>query len=160
MVIDCNVAAVTVSATTFEVIPACPAVTLLEPTPVPVARPLLPMVAAAVFEEVQVTEFVRLCVLPSVKVPVAVNWSVRPFATELVAALMVIDCSVAAVTVRARLLDVIPLCDALTLLEPIPVPVARPLELMVAVAVFEEVHVAELVRFWVLPSVKVPVAVN
>jgi len=60
MVIDCNVAAVTVSATTFEVIPACPAVTLLEPTPVPVARPLLPMVAAAVFEEVQVTEFVRV----------------------------------------------------------------------------------------------------
>jgi hypothetical protein len=73
---------------------------------------------------------------------------------------MVIDCSVAAVTVRRRLLDVIPLCDALTLVAPIPVAVARPLVLMLAAAVFEEVHVAELVRFCVVPSVKVPVAVN
>lgn len=73
---------------------------------------------------------------------------------------MVIDCSVAAVTVRARLLDVIPLCEALTLLEPVPVPVTRPLALMVAAAVFEEVHVTELVRLWVVPSLNVPVAVN
>jgi hypothetical protein len=73
MAIDCSVAAVTVSATVFEVTPACDALTLLEPTPVPVASPVLLTVAAAVFEDVQVAELVRFCVVPSVKVPVAVN---------------------------------------------------------------------------------------
>ena len=83
-----------------------------------------------------------------------------PFAIELLAAVMVIDCSVAAVTVRANVFDVTPLCVAVMLLEPIATPVARPLLLMVATALFEEAQVAELVKFWVLPSLKVPVAVN
>ena len=46
------------------------------------------------------------------------------------------------------------------MLDPAAAPVARPLVLMLAAAVFEEVHVAELVRFCVVPSLKVPVAVN
>ena len=46
------------------------------------------------------------------------------------------------------------------LLEPIAAPVARPVELMLTDAGPEEAHVAELVRFCVLPSLKVPVAVN
>ena len=73
MAIDCRVAAVTVSAIVFEVTPACAAVILLEPTPVPLARPLVLIVAAAVFEEVQFAELDRFCVVPSVNVPVAVN---------------------------------------------------------------------------------------
>jgi hypothetical protein len=73
MAIDCNVGAVTVSARTLEVIPACVALMLLEPTLAPVATPLVVIVAAVVFEDVHVTELVRLCVLPSVNVPVAVN---------------------------------------------------------------------------------------
>ena len=83
-----------------------------------------------------------------------------PLAIEELDALIVIDCSVAAVTVRAKLLEVIPFWAALMLLDPMVRPVARPLALMLAVAEFELVQVAEFVRFCVLPSLKVPVAVN
>jgi hypothetical protein len=44
--------------------------------------------------------------------------------------------------------------------EPLPSPVANPVELILAAPEFEEVQVAELVRFWLLPSLNVPVAVN
>lgn len=46
---------------------------LLDPVPAPVAKPLVVIVATAVFDEVQLAEFVRFCVVPSVNVPVAVN---------------------------------------------------------------------------------------
>jgi hypothetical protein len=46
------------------------------------------------------------------------------------------------------------------LLEPPLTPVARPERLMVAAAGLAEVHVTELLRFCVLPSPKVPIAVN
>jgi hypothetical protein len=71
--IDCKTAAVTVNTIAFEVTPPWLAETFVEPTEFPVAKPLALIVATAVFEEFQVTEFVRFCVLPSVKVPVAVN---------------------------------------------------------------------------------------
>ena len=45
------------------------------------------------------------------------------------------------------------------LLEPVPTADARP-AVRVAAAAFEELQVAELVMFWVLPSLNVPVAVN
>lgn len=71
-----------------------------------------------------------------------------------------IDCRVAAVTVRAKVLEVIPLWAAVTFVDPIPVPIASPLALMVATDVLDEVQAAELVKSCVLPSLKVPVAVN
>ena len=43
---------------------------------------------------------------------------------------------------------------------PVATPAARPALVIVATAVFAEAHVAELVRFWVLASLYVPVAVN
>jgi hypothetical protein len=43
---------------------------------------------------------------------------------------------------------------------PTAAPVARPAVEIVADAVFDELHVALAVRFWVVPSLKVPVAVN
>lgn len=43
---------------------------------------------------------------------------------------------------------------------PMPAPVASPLVLTVAAAGLEELQVALLVRFCVLPSLKVPVAVS
>ena len=116
--------------------------------------------AATVLEELHVAELVRFCVLPSLYVPVAVSCSFPPIANELLAAVTAIDCSVAAVTERATALEVTPLWLAAMLLEPIANAVASPLGLMVAAAVFEELHVTEFVRFWVVPSVKVPVAVN
>lgn len=74
--------------------------------------------------------------------------------------MIVIDCSVAAVTVTVIALEVTPLCVAVMLLEPVPAPVASPAVLIVTAAVVDEVHVAEFVRFCVVPSVNVPVAVN
>ena len=79
---------------------------------------------------------------------------------EELVALIVIDCSVATVTVRAKLLEIIPVWVAVMLLDPTADPVARPLALMFTVAVLEEAQVTVLVRFCVLPSLKVPVAVN
>ena len=43
---------------------------------------------------------------------------------------------------------------------PCAMPFAKPALLTVAVAGLEELQVAELVRFWVVPSANVPVAVN
>lgn len=91
IVIDCSVAAVTVTATAFDVTPFCEAVMFVEPTPFAFARPLTLIVATAVLEEIHVTELVRFCVLPSVKVAVAVNWSVVPLAIEVLEALIAID---------------------------------------------------------------------
>lgn len=79
---------------------------------------------------------------------------------EVLVAVIVIDCSVGAVTARTIVFDVTPLWLAVMLLEPTPAPDASPLALMVAEAVLDEVQLAEFVRFCVVPSVKVPVAVN
>ena len=73
MVMELSVAAVTFSATLFDVTPLCAALMLADPTAFPVARPPVLMLATAGFDELQVTELVRFCVLPSLKVPVAVN---------------------------------------------------------------------------------------
>ena len=124
------------------------------------ARPLVLIVAAAVFEELQVAELVRFCVVPSVYVPVAVNCSVAPAARVVPGPVTDIDTSVAAVTVSATVFEVMPFCAALMLLDPIATPAARPVVDIVAAAVFEELQFAELVRFWVVPSLKVPVGVN
>ena len=60
---------------------------------------------------------------------------------------MVIDCSVAAVTVSTSGLEVIPLSVSVMLVEPMPLPVARPPALMLATDVLEELQVTELLRF-------------
>ena len=83
-----------------------------------------------------------------------------PLAIEELLALMVIDCSVAAVTVRPKLFDVMPFWDPVILLDPMAAPVARPAELMLTVAGPEEAQVTECVRSCVLPSLNVPVALN
>ena len=130
------------------------------PTATPVASPVPLTVATAVVDELHVTEFVRFCVLPSLNVPVAVNCSLELIFSEPDVALTAIDCSVAEVTVRRTVFDTTPLCVALTLLVPAANPVANPAAVIVATAVLEELQVTELVRFCVLPSVNVPVAVN
>jgi len=135
-------------------------VILLEPIAAPVARPVALILTAAGFELAQVAVFVRFCVVPSVKVPVAVNWTVVPLAIEELLALIVIVCNTAAVTVTAMLFDVIPFWAAVMLLEPTAAPVANPLALMFTTAGLELDHVALLVMSSVLPSLKVPVAVN
>ena len=54
------------------------ALMVVEPAPAEVARPALSMGATVVSEDVQVTDEVRSCVLPSEYVPVAVNCCVAP----------------------------------------------------------------------------------
>jgi len=145
--IPCNVAAVTASAMLLEVIPFWDALMFADPTPCAVANPAAFTVAMLLFEEDHATELLTFCVLPSLKVPVAVNWSVVPFAIEALAALMVIDRNTAAVTVSVIEFDVIPFCVALTALVPAATPVASPVALRVAIEEFDEFQVTEVVRF-------------
>ena len=100
--------------------------------PLALTIPLELTVAAALFEELQIAVLVRFCVLPSLKVPVAVNCSVIPMEGDVFGAVTLMDWSVGAVTVNAKLLDAIPFCVAVMLLDPIAAPVARPVELMFA----------------------------
>jgi len=81
-------------------------------------------------------------------------------AMEVLAAVMLMELSVAAVTFNATVFDVTPLCVALMLADPTALPVASPAVLMLTTDVFDEFQVTELVKFCVLPSVNVPVAVN
>lgn len=142
------------------VIPDCVAEIVVWPTATPVTTPDVLIVAAAVFDDAQVTEPVRFCVLPSAKVPIAVNCSVNPMPMEPAGALTAIDCRGAEVTASATALETTPLCVALTFVEPARTAVANPLVLIVATAVLDELHATEFVKFCVLPSLKVPVAVN
>ena len=65
---------VTVNTTVLEVTAPSLAVMLLVPAPTPDARPVFsPMLAAAVFDEFQLTWVVMFEVEPSLNVPVAVN---------------------------------------------------------------------------------------
>jgi hypothetical protein len=124
----------------------------------PVARPVAPIVATAVFVEVQLTELVRFCVLLSLYVPVAANCCVAPFTIDGFAGVTAMETNTGGVTVK----PVEPLIDpevACIVVLPVPTPAARPAALTVATAVFVEVQVTELVRFCVLLSLYVPVAV-
>jgi hypothetical protein len=156
--IDCNVAAVTVS----RVEPLMDddvAVMVEVPTPAPLARPAVLIVAIAVVPELHVTVPVRFCVVPSLNVPVAVNCCVAPLVIDGFAGVTAIDCSVAAVTVSTVEPLIAP--DVALIVEvPTPAPVARPAVVIVAVEVVPELHVTVLVKFCVLPSLNVPVAVN
>jgi hypothetical protein len=61
------------------------AVIVVDPTARVVARPAAFMVAIGADFEVQVTEAEMFFVVPSEKVPVAVNWLVKPTGTDTVA---------------------------------------------------------------------------
>jgi hypothetical protein len=87
------------------------------------------------------------------------NCCVVPRAVETVEGPIAIDTNVGTVTVK--------MADPLTepevapiLVVPCPRLVARPALLIVAVPIADDVHVTEGVKFCVLPSVYVPVAVN
>jgi hypothetical protein len=97
--------------------------------------------------------------VPSLNVPVAVNCCVAPLVIVGFAGVTAIDCNVAAVTVRT----VEPLIApdvALIVDVPTPAPVASPDALIVAVVVVPDDQVTVEVRFCVVPSLNVPVAVN
>ena len=82
-----------------------------------------------------------------------------PLAIERFAGVTATDTSVAAVTVSVVLPEMEPEVERMVV-EPVPAAVARPAVLIVATVTAEELHVAVLVRSWVVPSLKVPVALN
>ena len=95
---DTSVAAVTVSVVLPLMLPEL-AWIVVEPVPTELANPAVLMLATVVAEELQVAVLVRFCVVPSLKVPVAVNCCVPPFGTDGFAGVTATDTSVAAVTV-------------------------------------------------------------
>ena len=78
---------------------------------------------------------------------------------ELFGAVIVIEVSVAAVTVSGKLLDITEPCLAVMCADPTLAPVARPAALIVTAAL-SELQVTEPVMSEVDASLKVPVAVN
>ena len=128
------------------------AVTVVVPGATVAATPPPLIVATVLDDEIHVAVEVRFCVLPSVNVPVAVNCCVLPTKSDAVAGVTAIDTTAGAATVRV----VEPLKPP-ELAEMVVVPwaklVARPPALTVATADAEELHVALLVKFFVVPSV-------
>ena len=82
-----------------------------------------------------------------------------PLAIEGLAGVTAIDTRVAGVTVSV-VLPVMLLEAAWIVVVPAPTAVAKPAALIVATVTTEELHVAVLLRFCVVPSLNVPVAVN
>jgi hypothetical protein len=150
---DCRVAGAAVS-TVEPTIEFKVAVMLLVPLEATtVARPPLDMVATNVVADAQVTDAVRFCVLLSLKVPVAVNCSVKPFATVGFAGVTAMDCRVAGAAV-STVEPTIEFKAAMMLLVPLAATtVARPPLEMVATDVVADAQVTEAVRFCVLLSV-------
>ena len=156
--IETNVGGVTVNVVEPLIEPKLALIVVMPGSDV-LASPWLLMVATAVLEEFQLTKVVRSCVLPSVKVPVALNCCFVPSGMETVGGVMVRNTKTGGVTVRI----VEPLTEpkeAVIAVVPWARLVASPWLLMVATGVLEEFQLTALVRFRVLPSVKVPVALN
>ena len=102
---------ITAGVTVITVLPlteAEVAVMVVAPCPVPLARPCVPtallIVAMLVDDELQTTDVLRSCVLPSLYVPVAVNCCVIPKAIDGVVGLTVIETSMGAWTVKIAVL--------------------------------------------------------
>jgi hypothetical protein len=101
--IDNSAAGVTVRVVA-PVTPSDDAVIVVWPAAIEAARPEEPaallMVATSVFEELQIAVSVRSWVVSSVKVPMAVNCRLVPFAISGSGGVMDIDFTTAGVTVR------------------------------------------------------------
>ncbi len=132
---------------------------VVDPIATAVAKPVVETEAKAGAEEFHVAVFVRSCVLPSLKLPVAVICWVAPTGIEAFEGVIVMDTNVGCVTVN----NVEPLTDpdvAAMVDDPTAAPLARPEPEIVAAVMFVDDHATVVVRFFVLPSLYVPVAVN
>ena len=147
---ESRTAAVTVKVASSLIAPRV-AVMVVEPTVLLVARPPVAIVATVVLELLQVTSAVRSGVEASEKVPVAVNCCILPAATEGVAGVTCIDCSVVAVTVSVVLPLIAPEV-AVMIVVPASKVVARPVLSIVAFAGVPLVQVTLLVISAVEPS--------
>ena len=136
------------------------ALTLAVPSFIPVASPAALTAITPPGELVHATELVMFWVLPSEYVPVAVNCCEVPLAICAVEGETVRPVSTAGVTVTVPLDAEEPLKLQEICVEPGASLEARPELEIVATWGLLEYQTAWLVRFWVEPSEKVPVAVN
>jgi hypothetical protein len=114
-----------------------------------VAKPELSIFAAAVFEDVQVTELVRSTVVESCRMPMAVYCCVLPEEIDWVAGVIEMDARFAVVTVTV-VEPLTPASVALMVADPAATPVTSPVELTVAMATSDDAQLAELVIVSVL----------
>ncbi len=136
-------------------------VTCCPPPVTRVATPLLLMVAMEVLLLVHCTTLVRFWVVPSEKVPLAVNcWVPCVCATLGFVGEMVRppDCKVAVLTISEAVAEPLPEL-AVIVVVPLATAVATPAFETVATDVFEEDHLAVEVTSCVVPFTVVPVAV-
>jgi hypothetical protein len=152
--------AVTVNVAAGEDVTPEVAVIALVPAVRPVASPAAEILATADVPEFQVAVLVTSFVDLSEYVAVAMNCSVFPTAIEAVAGVTAMLTTVGAATVNVAGADVFPAAVAVMFVLPVATAVAKPLAAIVATLVLDEVHVAELVRSFVLLSEYIPVAVN
>jgi len=134
------------------------------PVAMQVVKPALPVAllvdATEILDEAHCTMPVTSWVLPSLKVPLAVNCWMLPTGAVGFAGLTVMPVKTAVETVStAELLTTEP-SVAVIVVEPGASPAARPALLMVAVDGVEEPQLTDVVRTCVLPSLNKPVAVN
>ena len=135
------------------------AVIVLVPAAWGVANPAAVIVATLVFDEPQVTAAVRSRVVLFERVPVAVNCWVAPMATAGFAGVTAMETSAAVVTVRAVVPETAP-DEAEIVVVPVATDVARPVALIVATTVLDDVQLTDVEISCVLLSEKVPLAVN
>jgi hypothetical protein len=147
--IEASTAAVTLSVAEPWMVPNV-AVTVAVPFATLVANPPLLTVAIAGADEVHVAVLVKFCVVPLLYVPVAVNCSVYPAATDAVPGVTAIETNTAAVTVNAAEPVTVPEVAVIVVVPGVRL-VASPPPFTVAIVVPDELQVAELVRFCLVP---------
>ena len=156
---------------TLALIPlaASVAVMVVLPSPTLFAKPIpavsLPMVATAASLEFQVTDAVISWVVESEKVPVAVNCSVVPKASDGSVGVISMETKLASVTLSV-VLPLSPLAESVAVIATLPAAtaLARPLLAAslptVAIVSSADVQSTCAVMSWVVKSEKIPVAVN
>jgi len=126
------------------------AVMVVDAAATPVASPLLVMVAAAGFDELQVAELVRLLVVPLEYVPVAVNCCMPPTGTDGLEGVRAMETKLGVETVRT--VDPLTVPEVAVIVDvPAETAVANPAALMIATLGSEEVQTTEFVRLAVVP---------
>lgn len=147
--IETRLAPVTVSEVVPLTLPEA-AVMVVVPVPALLAKPVEFTVATAPALEVHVTDG-NACVLPSSKLPVALNCSPVPNAIDGSDGLIVMEIRWAGTTVRT-VVSVTEPTLAVMVVEPAASVAARPVPSTLATDVSEELHVTPLLRSELLPS--------
>ncbi len=147
-----------VSVVLSETVPIV-AVMIVVPAARAVASPLLLIVATAVLIEIQLTELVISWIVPSEKVPVAVNCRADPPGILGLAGVAVMRDRLADVTVRVVPPETSPKVAVMTAV-PAVRPLASPLLSIVATPISEDRQVTNVVMSSVGATENFPVAVN